>query len=343
MRVRLKGINRVSKRLADGSNVTYYYAWKGGPRLEGAPGSPEFHASYNKAVEARRVAPKDSLQSVFAAFQVSADFTALAPRTQADYKKLLRTIDAEFGDMRIAALVDRRVRGEFLEWRDKLALKSRRQADYAFSVLARSISWACDRGLVPVNPCEKPKRLYRSGRRDIVWTDADEAAFKKAAPAHMYLALQLALWTGQRQGDLIKLPWSAYDGTHIRLKQGKTGARVVIRVSKQLKKLLDTTPKRAVTILTTANGNSWTTNTFGCAWRRICRKAQISGLTFHDLRGTAVTRLAFAGCSEAEIANFTGHSLADVGVILDAHYLKRDPALADAAVAKLETRTKTPN
>jgi hypothetical protein len=29
----------------------------------------------------------------------------------------------------------------------------------------------------------------------------------------------LALWTGQRQGDLLRLPWSAYDGARIRLQQ----------------------------------------------------------------------------------------------------------------------------
>jgi hypothetical protein len=31
----------------------------------------------------------------------------------------------------------------------------------------------------------------------------------------------LALWTGQRQGDLLPLPWSAYDGRFIRLRQRK--------------------------------------------------------------------------------------------------------------------------
>jgi integrase len=66
-------------------------------------------------------------------------------------------------------------------------------------------------------------------------------------------------------------------------------------------------------------------------------------VTFHDLRGTAVTRLAVAGCTEAEIASITGHSLRDVGAILDAHYLHRDPELAGRAIAKLETRTKSPN
>jgi hypothetical protein len=37
MRVRLKGVNRNSKVLADGRRVTYYYAWKGGPPLRGSP------------------------------------------------------------------------------------------------------------------------------------------------------------------------------------------------------------------------------------------------------------------------------------------------------------------
>ena len=81
---------------------------------------------------------------------------------------------------------------------------------------------------------------------------------------------------------------------------------------------------------------------FRSSWRKACAAAGISGLTFHDLRGTAVTRLAVAGCTEAEIAAIIGHSLRDVGAILDAHYLHRDPALAERAIHKLEKRTKTP-
>jgi integrase len=343
MRVRLKGINRVSKKLASGERVTYFYAWKGGPRLEGAPGSPEFHASYNAAVQARRAAPAGTLRAVLDAFEQSADFQNLAPRTRADYKNLLKRIEADYGDFPLKAFDDRRTRGEFLSWRDRLAAKSRRQGDYAYAVLARTISCAGKRGLVTGNPCERPGRLYRSGRRELVWSADDEAAFEAHAGEHMRLALQLALWTGQRQGDLIKLPWSAYDGSYIRLRQGKTRARVVIPVAGPLRSILDSTPKRAVTILTNASGGSWTTNTFGCAWRRICRAASITGLTFHDLRGTAVTRLALAGATQAEIAAITGHSLADVGAIIDTHYLKRDSGLADAAITKLENMRNSPN
>ena len=49
MRVRLRGINSISKKLADGTRRTYWYAWKGGPPLRGEPGTPEFVASYNEA------------------------------------------------------------------------------------------------------------------------------------------------------------------------------------------------------------------------------------------------------------------------------------------------------
>jgi len=66
----------------------------------------------------------------------------------------------------------------------------------------------------------------------------------------------------------------------------------------------------------------------------------VSGLTFHDLRGTAVVRLAIAGASVPQIATVTGHSLKDVEAILDAHYLGRDIQLAEAAMLKLEARTR---
>ena len=39
------------------------------------------------------------------------------------------------------------------------------------------------------------------------------------APPYLRLAMLLAINTGQRQGDLLRLPWSAYNGREIRLRQ----------------------------------------------------------------------------------------------------------------------------
>jgi integrase len=145
----------------------------------------------------------------------------------------------------------------------------------------------------------------------------------------------VALETGQRQGDLLALPWSAYDGQWIRLRQGKTGRRVNIPVTRRFRAVLDNSKRTATVILTNGRGVAWEGNAFRKAWRDGCRKAKITALHFHDLRGTAVTRLAEAECSDAEIAAITGHSMRDVGAILD-KYLARTDKIALSAIAKLE-------
>lgn len=71
--------------------------------------------------------------------------------------------------------------------------------------------------------------------------------------------------------------------------------------------------------------------------------AGVIGLTFNDLRGTAVKRLAKAECTVPEIATITGHSLRDVHAILDSNYLDRDPAMAESGIRKLEKGTKIPD
>jgi hypothetical protein len=73
-----KGINRVRKKVASGKVETYYYAYKGGPRLAGEYGSAEFIAAFVAAGEARkkpRAGPGAGLQSLLDAYQSSAEFS----------------------------------------------------------------------------------------------------------------------------------------------------------------------------------------------------------------------------------------------------------------------------
>jgi hypothetical protein len=145
MRVRLKGINSITKRLADGTTRTYWYAWKGGPALRGEPGTPEFIASYNEACARKVVLPRGTLLTILQQYQGSEDFTGLADSTRRSYVALIKGIEKQFADFPLLALTDRRTRGIFKEWRDHIATDSgRRQADYAWTVLARVLSWALD-------------------------------------------------------------------------------------------------------------------------------------------------------------------------------------------------------
>jgi len=334
MRVRLKGIHRVKVRLARGATASYCYAWRGGPRLIGEPGSPEFLASYTAAHASRRQPDGSSFHSIIAGYKASRDFAALRPRTRADYLQLIAKIETKFGDLPLAALDDARVSRDFLDWRDSMA-HTPRQADYAWMVLMRLLSWARARGLTLYRPPERIDRLYHADRSEKIWSEQHIAAFMGVASEPLQRALVLALETGQRQGDLLLLPWSAYDGGWIRLRQGKTGRAVNIPVTRRLRAVLENTKRTSTVILTDSRGRAWKPNTFRRMWGIATKKAKIADLTFHDLRGTAVTRLAEAECSHAEIAAITGHSMRDVGAILD-KYLARTDKIALAAIAKLE-------
>ena len=70
-----------------------------------------------------------------------------------------------------------------------------------------------------------------------------------------------------------------------------------------IKTVLSRAPRAATVILTTADGTAWTEDASGRAGARRARRAGIpDGLTFHDLRATAITRPAEASCEVPEIA-----------------------------------------
>ncbi|MGB6805988.1 MAG: tyrosine-type recombinase/integrase [Pseudolabrys sp.] len=336
MRIRLTGLNRVTKRLADGKTRVYWYAWKGGPPLRGEPGSAEFVASYNEAVAQKATPPTGVLLALLFRFQESAEFQfGISPRTRRDYIKQIKRIERAFGSFPIKALDDPRSKAVFLDWRDKLAQTSLRQADYAYGTLARILSWAHNRGLIAKNLCAKAGKLYHGSRASKIWHDEEVSRFLRTAPPYLQLAMLLAIYSGQRQGDLLRLPWSAYDGVTIKLRQRKAGAYVPIPVADALKTALDAAPKKSPIILTNSQNKPWSESGFQGAWGKATMRAGIRGLTFHDLRGTAVVTLARAGCTEVEIYSITGHKPGDVQNILTAHYLPRDAEVADNAIAKL--------
>lgn len=109
-----------------------------------------------------------------------------------------------------------------------------------------------------------------------------------------------------------------------------------VKVSAELKAILDATKREATTILTTRDGTPWTSDGLRASWRKACDRAGIEGVTFHDLRGTFVTLAYRAGSSIKEIAEVTGHSERDAEAIIRKHYLA-----GDSAVTRLEVGNRS--
>ncbi|MEC5325852.1 tyrosine-type recombinase/integrase [Aurantimonas sp. A3-2-R12] len=281
--------------------------------------------------------PTGTLAALVAEFKASSEYTTKAPKTRKAYDRYAAMIEKRFGKMSLAVVQDRRARGDFKTWRDTFADKPR-TADYIWQTLARVLSVAKDNGRITINVCERGGRIYIADRAEKIWSAEHIEAMMSAASEPLRLALVLGLWTGQREGDLLRLSWTAYDGQFIRLRQGKTKARVKIPVGDLLRTALDAAKngRTTTTILANTRGKPWTEDGFRTSWGKAAGKAGIDDLRFHDLRGTAVTRLALSGCSVPEIASITGHSLKDVENILDAHYLGGRFELAEEAIRKRE-------
>ena len=356
---RLEGVFPTYKTLKDGSRRTYWYHRASGRRLQGNPGSPEFIADYAAAENLVRDRHAGTVNGLIRSYTLSVEFEEkLAPSTQAEYKRMLTKAEAEFGKMPIAVLDDPRVKRAFLDWREKTARGSGfREADNRLSAISAMLTWAADRGKIAANQLKGFKRLYHVDRSEIIWLPEHIAAFMKVASIEMQRALILGLHTGQREGDILRMPWSAYDGAGINIRQGKSrrggkiGPLIQIPCTSALRRMLDGIDRVSPLILTTRTGQSFKKRYFARLWDEAMTKAGLQSVTlpgsdesvelhFHDLRGTAVTLLSEAGSTPQQIATITGHSLKTVHRILE-RYLARTRGLAEQAIFNFENSPRT--
>lgn len=360
--VRLKRLNRVAKRLKDGTVRVHWYAWKGGPKIEttAAPGSPAFIAAYNAAVADARPQPRDTLAGLVGRYRASPEFAAGADTTRAEWSRILKAIEADTGPLDIGgltfrALEDRRVRADLLEWRDQWA-GTPRKADYAVQVLRRVLSWGLDRGLLSHNWAMGIAELYESDRADQVWTADELARFSAAAPSpEVGHIIRLAALTGLRRTDLTKVAWAHVGQLAIVFRTGKSRGRktVTIPLLAETKALLEEiraqqatrhaaltaqalkkrrpTPPTPATILSNTRGRPWSPS--GLEHQVIDTKAKAAppiAKHLHDTRGTFGTRLRKAGLKASQIADVLGWEEQRVERLLRT-YVDQDAIIHDIA------------
>lgn len=346
MRARIPGINTVRRRLASGETATYYYHRATGVRLPGRPCSAEFLAALAKINLDAKTRTSGTLSGLIREFEDTAKWRRLAESTKGEYRRVLTFWDRRYGTCPFAALEDKAFRRDVLKWHDAFSADKPREADNRVTILARALSWATKDGPLKVNVLDSFDRAYHGDRSELIWMPEHVDAFMRVAPAEMQLALVLALHTGQRQGDLLRLAWNSYDGERISLRQGKArrgdrlGHVVVVPCTRALKATLDDLEHRSPLILTTKTGRAFQKRYFSEQWEKTCAAAGITDLHFHDLRGTTVTMLFQAGCNLGEIVAITGHSLRRAQDILD-RYLARTGVMAESAIAKFENVLET--
>ena len=349
VRADIPGVFPTYKTLKDSSRRTYWYHRATGQRLHGEPGSPEFIADLARAEEFLKGRLNgENFIGLIRAYSLSIEFgTKLAATTQSEYKRMLTKAELKFGTMPIPVLEDPRIVRDFLQYREEVARASgEREADNRLSAISAMLTWAKEHGRVTVNHLKGFRRLYHSDRSEKIWLPAHIEAFMRVAPLELQRALVLALHTGQRQGDILKMAWTNYDGSAISLRRGKRrrkdgeGPLIAIPCTKTLRRVLDGMPRISPLILTTKTGRAFKKRYFAEQWEKAATAAKIVDLHFHDLRGTAVTLLSEAGCTPQMIGAITGHSTKTIHSIIGT-YLARTRGLADQAIVNFQNSKRT--
>lgn len=332
MKVQADSVHVVKYTDKKGRIREYHYAWRGGPRIKAKPGTIE----YFEELVTYKPTKTDTVGALIDKFKESDEFQSNSLKEIREQKSQLERIRTEFGKLKLKALAARGVKREIREWHYSMG-KRARSADRHLSLLRRLFNFGIEYEYIDHNPTDKIKRLWSGSRKNEIWSENDFQLFTASNPPYINLAVMMGRYTGQRQKDLLKLKWSQYDGTHIYVKQGKGGQRVKVRVHADLKAALDRLERTAVTILTNSRGRPWQTG-FGASFTKAKKRAKITGLTFHDLRGTFATEAKRSGLSNEDICKITGHTSRELNSVFERHYLADDQLEADNVIIAMERK-----
>jgi integrase len=127
-----------------------------------------------------------------------------------------------------------------------------------------------------------------------------------AEPPYLQPIVELAIHTGMRRGNIVKLRWPDIDLKRrmILLSKTKNNERHAIPMNETVAAVLHATPHHLGSdlLFPGVNGNMVT-----MAFQRACRRAGLTDLRFHDLRHTFGSHLAMEGFNLRTIQQLLGH------------------------------------
>jgi integrase len=197
------------------------------------------------------------------------------------------------------------------------------------------LNFAVEEEWIDANPIAKMKLLKVGEWR--AWTDEECAQFEKFwAPGTMQRrAYALALYTGQRKGDLVDMARAHRRNGTIRVVQNKTNAELWIPEHHELTAELSRGVVGHMSLLTTSQGKAFDAVYFGAWFAEAIEDAGLlDDCVLHGLRKTAARRLAEAGCTELEIMSIIGHVTPQMVTLYTKAADKKKQA--GAAILKLE-------
>lgn len=230
-----------------------------------------------------------------------------SPRTQADYLDATTRLKNTFGHMRIRTVKPHHI-SDYLTQRGA-PVRANREVAVLSSVMTHAMSW----GMIDANPCFRVKRNTEKPR-DRYIEDSEYTAVLGVSNDLVRDVMTLSYTLAQRISDVLKLRVDDVRGDAIYVKQNKTGARLLIRMSQTVAEVVARRLDSAETYLfehdSPAGKVPYTYDGYAAMFKRTVKRALVRGLvtesfTIHDLRAKALTDADLAGRDAQKLA---GHA-----------------------------------
>ncbi|TDN69077.1 site-specific integrase [Paraburkholderia sp. BL10I2N1] len=217
----------------------------------------------------------------------------------------------------VAIPVEQLSAARLAEWRDG-QMKDRQPSTVARQMntllaclnLARA-EWGCE---IPPLKVARPKS---PPHRDRVLSETEEATLLLAA-GDLRPVIEFAIATAMRQGEIAALRWPDIDWTRkvARLHTSKNGLPRDVPLSTRAIAALESLERGRGPVF------GLSADSIKRQFIRLARRAKISGLRFHDLRHTAITRYARTGLNPLQLAVISGHK--DIRMLARYTHLKAE-------------------
>lgn len=220
----------------------------------------------------------------------------------------LRQLDSVFGLYAVSGITSEMVAKHRNE---RLKIVSASTIKKEINLLSKLFDLAGKEWGIPIasNPCAMVSRPVEPKGRDRRLEAGEEAALLLAcrqSSVELEAIVRIALETGARLGELLKLQWKDVNLAKCtsKLLDTKNGEDRVIPLSTTAISVLKSVPKHI-------NGRifwRWSaSDSFNKTWTRACQRAMLANFRFHDLRHEAVSRLFEKGLNPIEVASVSGH------------------------------------
>ena len=341
--VRLLYIKRYKDRHG---KLRTYFRRPGFPKvaLPGEPGSREFMAAYCAAmamVPFAPIVPKPAaakrsriavgtVGAAIEAYQRSAEFTSLAAATAGPRRHILAKFGEHFGALAlskappaaIGEVIASMPPGSGKKWLNGI----RAMFDHAIA----------SGQFAGPNPCDGLSVKLAASDGHHTWTEAEIAQYEARHPigTPARRLFTLALFTGQRRGDLVNMGQHNIKDGKLVIRQRKTKVVVTIPIHPELARVLHAGPDIAPTFILGEQGRSVCEGHVNKLFRDWCREAGLPDeCVLHGLRKAICRRLVALGMTAHQIMAITGHkTLSEVQRYCDE--FSRETA-ADQAMAAL--------